>query len=76
MFVLYCGNFAGQLIIAVALLPLNSFSFIDVVGRVLFLYLIHVLVALAVMNLIYFKVMVFHIHHCRKAYVKTRLNNN
>ena len=46
---------------------LDSSSVVDVVGRVLFHYRPY---TTSVINLIHFKIMIFHIHHCRKAYMK------
>ena len=47
------------------IVSLDSSSVVDVVGRVLFHYGPY-----TVINLIHFKVMIFHKHHCRKAYMK------
>ena len=48
---------------------LDSFSVVDVVGRVLFHYGPY---TTSFMNRIHFKVMIFHIYRCRKAYMKTK----
>ena len=46
---------------------LDSSSVVDVVGRWLFHYGPY---TTSVINLMHFKEMILHIHHCRKAYMK------
>ena len=49
---------------------LDSFSVVDVVGRVYFHYGPH---TTSVMNLIHFKVTICHNHNCRKAYTEDKI---